>query len=109
MQISHLWRLLCKHHGLQHPEMVMAEIRFSILAEEILLMSHKEKCAKVSHNGPEILITRDESEFIKALLRDIRKLTDNYTLPPDACKIYEEAYDRMKLLDAKVTSHLSCL
>ncbi|HNP94212.1 MAG TPA: hypothetical protein PKJ63_01240 [Cyclobacteriaceae bacterium] len=109
MQIGHLLRLLCKHHGGQHPEIVMAESRFSILAEEILLMDHKEKCADVSHRRPEVLIMKEEAQFIKSLLRDIRKLTNNYTLPSGACKIYEEGYARMKVLDAKVVSRLSSL
>lgn len=49
---------------------------------------------------------REDNEQIKGLLKEIREVTDEYTLPSSSCATYEATYDKLKELESYTHKHL---
>ena len=47
-----------------------------------------------------------EHENAGQLLAKLRKATDNYTLPPDACPTFKALYDGLQQMEADLHQHI---
>lgn len=109
---------LINRHGDNHPE--LAEIREQIKQMGIELLYHMEK---EEDEAFPIFTTDDDNmrrklsqQLIEELeeehsteggrLATIRQLTNDFTLPDDACNSYKVAYDRLKELEDMMHEHI---
>ncbi len=114
-------------HGKHHPEtielnkifsIVYKDLRQHIMKEEEILFPYIKYLVKVKNNGskPERPyfgsiknpINMMESEHTSAgdSLFQIRKLTDNYSLPQDACTTYSTYYKELKEFEEDLHKHV---
>lgn len=120
-QLQELLDKVCNVHGEDHIELNEIRDDFNDLAEELL--SHLEKEEKVlfpsikSHfregktflsnnfEGP-ISVMEDEHELAGDLMKSIRQLTSNYTIPRDACPTYQLTYKKLAEFDQDLMQHV---
>ena len=114
-------------HGKNHPETIEAARIFSIvykelkqhlMKEEELLFPHIKYLVKVKNNESKYErpffgsvsnpIKTMEAEHVAAGdgMFDIRKLTYNYAIPPDACNTYSVYYKELKEFEEDLHKHV---
>ena len=114
-------------HGKRHPEtieinkifsVVYKDLKQHLMKEEEILFPYIKYLVKVKNNGskPELPyfgtiknpINMMESEHTSAgdSLFQIRKLTDNYSLPADACTTYSTYYKELKEFEEDLHKHV---
>lgn len=114
-------------HGKNHPEtielnkifsIVYKDLRQHILKEEEILFPYIKYLVKVKNNGskperPYFGSIKNPIEMMEAEhtsagdnLFQIRKLTDNYSLPPDACTTYTTYYKELKEFEEDLHKHV---
>jgi regulator of cell morphogenesis and NO signaling len=47
-----------------------------------------------------------DNKEIEELVKEIRKVTDNYLIPPTSCPTYENTYNRLKDLEKSLCEHI---
>lgn len=120
-QLSQFVTKVYRVHGMSHPHLADVYNKFHDLKKELMEHLIKEEqivfpLIKEYENDPsdEILnkvkeaITELEAEHDKAgdLLKQIRDLTNDYTLPPGACMTYTLTYQRLEALESDMFEHV---
>ncbi|MGC1241929.1 MAG: iron-sulfur cluster repair di-iron protein [Chryseosolibacter sp.] len=122
-EIGMLLEKVCAAHGEDNLELLNIQQDFSDLAEELLNHMGKEEMALfpaikrlVSHNSPDhpladtlqAPITMMEHEHVIAgdLMKSIRSLSNNYTVPEFACPTYRVTYQKLKEFDDDLMTHV---
>lgn len=110
-------------HAPRHPELVelkntfaklKADLEPHMLKEERVLFPMIRNLETGSAKAPgfpssvaaPIRVMRAEHEQAEQLQNRIRDLTQNFTVPADACQSYERLMDELKHLDADLKEHI---
>lgn len=113
-------------HGERHPELYKIFELFSAIKEEMEMHMHKEEAVlfpritevekMVSHNAlPQINISfiiapvsvmEQEHEHAGNLMEEIRKLTENFTPPADACTTYKLSFAALQNFEKDLHQHV---
>ena len=123
--LGHLEKVAAKH-GERFPDMVKVFRLFEVVKEEMGLHMQKEelvlfprikeieklfddnvktKLATGYINGP-VSVLEMEHEHAGALLEDIRRLTNDYTPPPDACTTFKVCLTELKEFEEDLHCHV---
>jgi regulator of cell morphogenesis and NO signaling len=125
--ISELANKVAKVHGDKHPEAIKVAEIFDVVAKDLLLHLMKEEkilfpfikdLANIQKNGgklPEtsfgnvsnpIQVMESEHEQVGESLQTIRDLTNNFTLPEDACNSYTILYKKLAEYENDLHKHV---
>jgi regulator of cell morphogenesis and NO signaling len=124
--ITELVQKVAGHHGKQHKELLRVnelylilrhELNTHFLKEEKVLFPHIKQLVAIQENtsaAKAILVNIDEPlqmmeadhEVAGELLSEIRKTTNNYTLPSDACNSFKLLYHKLKSLEEDLHQHV---
>ena len=120
VQLKELLDKVYSVHGDDHIE--LAEIRddFSDLSEELVTHMHKEEMVlfpaiiRISQNKSDptsnlespIRVMEDEHETAGDLMKSIRQLTKEYTIPRDACPTLSMTYKKLEEFDQDLMQHV---
>ena len=125
--ISELVQKVAGHHGAVHPELIKLadlytilrhELNAHFLKEERVLFPHVKELvkAKQTHTSPSPTGIQNISEPLQmmgadheaagGLLADLRKVTNDYTLPADACNSFGLLYHKLKALEEDLHQHI---
>lgn len=128
---AYLWRELpetgnlvttiLRVHGENHPELMdiykdynalRTELEIHLTKEEITqypairkyLETDSKEDLKIAVN----IIDELEEEHTEAgnLLKELRRLTNNYTLPADACTTYDKTYKKLEEMESDIFQHI---
>lgn len=126
-RVESLFREVIARHGKQHPELKRMEALFSRTAKDLHMHFVREEqtlfpyIARVEQavtlSAPVswpafgtvenpirmMLIDHDQTDDE---LKEIRKLSANYTAPPDACPTYMALYESLKAFDQDMQEHV---
>ena len=122
-EIGALLEKVCEAHGEDNIELLNIQQDFSDLADELLNHMEKEEVAlfpalkkmeNYNDSGHPLLetlrspISMMEEEHVVAgdLMKSIRKLSNNYTVPEFACPTYRVAYQKLKDFDNDLMTHV---
>lgn len=122
-EISALLEKVCAAHGEDNIELLNIQQDFSDLADELLNHMGKEEIALFpaikrleAHNGSghpledtlQAPITMMEKEHVVAgdLMKSIRSLSNNYTVPDYACPTYRVTYQKLREFDNDLMTHV---
>lgn len=107
----------CLAHGAEHPELMKIRDTFQILALE--LEEHLEKEEKIlfpeiryttpdRHASLQIVLEDIDDEHREAgnLIKSIRQLTHEYTVPEDACTTYTLAFKKLEEFERDLMQHI---
>lgn len=118
---------VAKVHGQNHPELSKVRDLFSKVAgelsahmkkEELVLFPFIKKMVKSEKEGKEmhfphfttvanpIVMMEDEHEEAGNILKEIARLTDNYTAPAHACNTYRALYDKLEEFEEDLHQHI---
>lgn len=119
--IPMLYELLdkvCNVHGETHPELFNVREKFQRLGEELNGHMNKEErvlfpaikmmsenLSKIPLKQP-LLVMMAEHEAAGILIKEIRELTGNYTLPPDVCTTYRLTFMKLEEFDNDLMQHI---
>lgn len=115
--IGRLSETVLKAHGRNHPELFRIHTLFGSLRAELEQHLIKEETtlfplygtpeADVSDNlVPVILALRAEHEAAGNLLKQLRQLTNDYTVPDGGCPTWQELYDAMTGMEGDLFEHI---
>lgn len=108
-------------HGSNHPELndvfklfhaLKTEVEQHIIKEEAeifpLIKEYEQEpdAAKLKHVNQVIETLEQEHEQSGNLLKQLRKVTDDYNLPPDACNTYTLTYQKLEALEGDLFRHI---
>lgn len=107
-------------HGMNHPELIRVHELFLTLKRELLEHTKKEDeqsfplilklAGGIVENREEIIneIIQLEKEhhITGSILKELRDVTSDYTLPPDACGTYQIVYKRLEKLEEDTFMHI---
>lgn len=114
-------------HAAAHPELRRIKTLFSELRQELLMHLTKEEQTlfpyisrmeeSVTHGIPfprpafgtvqnPVRMMVMEHDHAGAALQEMRNLSGNYQLPPDACNSYRALYDGLKLFESDMHQHV---
>jgi len=113
-----LFDKVCSAHGDNHPELFEIKNSFQLLSEE--LMQHMDKEERIlfpaikmmrdsSTEFPfaqPITVMKDEHESAGNLIKEIRTLTSNYTVPKDVCTTYRMMFTKLEAFDNDLMQHI---
>lgn len=124
--INELARKVTEHHGSNHPELYDFSKRVNLFLNDML--QHMEKEEKVLFPQIKLLVQHErdhnQGHFMKGIipgaikmmmqehevsgedLRFFRKLTNNYTLPSDACNSYAYLFKKMEEFENDLFIHI---
>ena len=122
--LNHLEKVVSKH-GQRHPELikimdlfteVKRELEQHMMKEEVILFPRiKEMELMVNNNVKEsqlvfidapIHVMEIEHEKAANLLNEINGITNDYTVPADACTTFRLAYDELKMFEHDLHKHV---
>lgn len=123
--LGYLQKIASKH-GSRHPELLKVLELFTAVKEEMELHMGKEEnvlfprikeAEQILAEGKELLINRNylqspismmeqEHDHAGAMLAEIRKLTNNYTPPEDACTTYRLSFVVLKAFELDLHTHV---
>lgn len=120
-ELSEYTTKILRVHGLNHEELstvhklfhnLKTELDQHLIKEEELLFPlikeydrspSSELLSKIS----EVMKgTEDEHEAAGDILKELRRLTDNFTTPQDACNTFRLTYDKLQELEADLFQHI---
>nr|WP_121271179.1 iron-sulfur cluster repair di-iron protein [Pedobacter schmidteae] len=125
--ITELANKVARVHGAEHPETIKIAALFSEVACELMLHLRKEEqilfpfikeLADIENNGGilkespfgkvsnPIQLMESEHEHAGAALQEIRDLTQNFTLPADACNSYMILYKKLDEYENDLHRHV---
>lgn len=115
-EAAELLNTLLRVHGKNHRELfemyqlfgrLKTDLEQHLLKEETLLFPILDKA---SHNRSEVVALTDEiiteHETAGEILRELRKISDNYSLPSDACNTYRKTYALLEELEEDLHQHI---
>jgi len=122
-EIAALLEKVCAAHGADNIELLNIQQDFNDLAEELLNHMGKEEMAVFpaikrleGHNESDhpltdtlkapIAMMEDEHVIAGDLMKSIRKLSNNYTVPEFACPTYQVTYQKLKEFDDDLMTHV---
>ncbi len=119
-ELNELLDKVCSVHGDRHPYLYSINQTFSDLAAELLQHMHKEEIilfpeAKrlfAGHTEPAfnvnapLAVMEDEHEYAGNLIKSIRKLTNTYSPPADACPTFKVTYRKLQEFDQDLMQHI---
>lgn len=121
IQMQELLEKVCNVHGEDHAELPEIRDNFSTLSEELLSHMHKEEMIlfpsiiKISQNksgqpfsnlDSPIRVMEDEHEAAGDLIKSIRLLTNQYTIPRGACPTFSMTYKKLEEFDQDLMQHI---
>lgn len=105
-------------HGEKHPELYRVREKFQRLAEELIDHMNKEErilfpaikmmsenVSKIPLEQP-LAVMMEEHEAVGNLIKEIRQLTGNYTLPSDVCSTYRITFRKLEDFDNDLMQHI---
>jgi regulator of cell morphogenesis and NO signaling len=124
--ISQLVNKVAGHHGGHHPFLITVsqlyttlgqELNTHFMKEEKVLFPHIKQLVKAKQNGtaPDTFIEdinqplqmmEADHESAGELLAEIRKVTNDYTLPLGACNSFALVYHKLKSLEEDLHQHI---
>ncbi|HEX5482100.1 MAG TPA: iron-sulfur cluster repair di-iron protein [Terriglobia bacterium] len=126
-RIGPLVEKVVQAHGAAHPELRRIKSLFSELCQELLMHLTKEEQTLFPYiSRMEALVTQGlsfprpafgtvqnpvrmmimEHDHAGAALQEMRSLSTNYQLPPDACNSYRALYDGLKSFERDMHQHV---
>ncbi len=121
---AHLLKVSSKH-GSRHPELheiysiferVADEMSAHMIKEERILFPAIKEIQRLAESGPEALdaqslnapmqVMEMEHETVGGLLADIKKLSQRYMPPADACMTYKISFDELKEFEEDLHRHV---
>ncbi len=121
---AHLFKVSSKH-GSRHPELheiysiferVADEMSAHMIKEERILFPAIKEIQRLAESGAESLDAKSlnapmevmemEHETVGDLLADIKKLSQRYTPPSDACMTYKISFDELKEFEEDLHRHV---
>lgn len=123
IQLPELLDKVCSVHGEDHIELLEIRDDFNDLAEELIAHMHKEEkvlfpaLARISQDKSghalsshameaPIRVMEDEHESAGDLMKSIRQLTHQYTIPRDACPTLSLTYKKLEEFDQDLMQHI---
>lgn len=112
--LTELLEKICRVHGVAHPELMEIQIKFQMLAEELLQHMVKEERvlfpairsgSTLSLRAP-IQVMEEEHELAGNLIKEIRLLSGNYKCPENVCLTYEATYQQLQAFDHDLMQHI---
>lgn len=118
---------VAKVHGQNHPELykvsdlfrkVAGELSSHMKKEELVLFPFIKKMVRFEKEGREmhfphfttvanpIVMMEDEHEEAGNILKEIARLTNNYTPPANACNTYRALYDKLEEFEEDLHQHI---
>jgi regulator of cell morphogenesis and NO signaling len=124
--ISDLVYKVADHHGSNHPHLIRLselyttlrqELNAHFMKEEKILFPHIKQLVKAKQTGtlPEtdlqnisepLRMMEADHEAAGEVLRQIRKITNDYTLPSGACNSFALMYHKLKSLEEDLHQHI---
>jgi regulator of cell morphogenesis and NO signaling len=120
-QLSPYVTKVSRVHGENHPELLQIFMLFSELKSELIEHTTKEEATSFPfilqlEQNPELENRAEMVEEIRELekehdhagdlLRQIRGITSDYTLPVDACGTYRLVYKRLEMIESELFMHV---
>jgi regulator of cell morphogenesis and NO signaling len=126
-RLSPLLDKVCSVHGDRHPELLRVRDIFGSLAQELTTHMMKEDSVLFPHivRMEEAVIAHepvipppfgtvrnpvsmmlDEHDNAREALRELRRMTGDYTAPPDACISYRTLYGALADFEADLHQHI---
>ncbi len=126
-EISPYLNKVCRVHGTNHPELLEIQEKFIDSATELTHHMHKEEnilfpyirriVKSQSEESPlepphfgtvqnPISMMMDEHDAEGQRFRDIAKLSNNYTAPPEACNTYRVTYALLQEFEEDLHKHI---
>jgi len=122
-EIESLLEKVCEAHGEDNIELLNIQQDFKDLAEELLNHLGKEELAlfpaikrlegQNDHGQPvgdtlnaPIAMMEHEHQVAGDLMKSIRRLSNNYTVPESACPTYRVTYQKLKEFDNDLITHV---
>jgi regulator of cell morphogenesis and NO signaling len=115
---QHLWKVVSKH-GITFPFMAEVENIFKQVSQDLLHHMMKEEMIlfpkikraetnPVDSNGVQVIINVMEREHLDAgnMMEKIKVLTNNYTVPENACVTFRICLDELKMFEADLHKHV---
>ncbi len=108
-------------HGEHHPHLLRVQEIFKLLRSElidhtddedttvfplILDYLHSPTSAKKESLTPHVTELEQEHDTAGRLLKELRKITDNFTPPAEACGTYRLVYARLEQLEKETFEHV---
>lgn len=120
-EISRLTTLILRVHGPNHPELARVHKLFHMLKME--LEAHLTKEEAVQYPAIKTYIAGDLKTDLKAatgiiheleeehtaagdLLKELRKVSKDFSIPDDACDSFKSAYQKLQELESDVFQHI---
>lgn len=109
---------VCDVHSMEHPELLGVRTKFNLLSKELVQHMEKEErilfpAIKLMSNSSKVIpieqplaVMKDEHEEAGNLIKEIRELTSNYTLPNDVCTTYRITYKKLEAFDNDLMQHI---
>lgn len=106
---------IARVHGERHPELVTLNQLFielatlmepQLRAEESELFPMLRASEDLGGALERMTAVTNGHQAAMALVEGMRKATDGYRLPPDACRTYTVAFQKLSDLDADLTTHM---
>lgn len=120
-RISELTTIILRVHGLHHPELskvhklfhtVKMELESHLTKEETIqypaIREYEKSKSDADLNIALNIINELEEEHTKAgdILKELRKVTNDYKIPDDVCETFELTYKKLKEMEADVFQHI---
>jgi regulator of cell morphogenesis and NO signaling len=120
-QLGELTTKVLRAHGPNHSELFKVHKLYSTLKteleqhlikeEEILFPAIKEYVGKPSKDFPDrtgtvLRETEEEHEAAGGILKELRKVTDEYRVPEDGCTTYHMTYEKLQELESDLFRHI---
>lgn len=120
-ELGELTTKIMRVHGLNHKDLfrvhklfsaLKAELEQHLLKEEEILFPMIKDCvnnAKARELDEIMLIvkeTEDEHEAAGDILKELRRITEDYQVPADGCGTYEKTYRTLEELESDLFQHI---
>ncbi len=112
-EISAFAKKVASVHGERHPELVKIDLIWQQLSAELLLHLEKEEKElfpyfKAAEKGKELPLSALENEHEEAglAMAQIRELSNDFTLPEDACATYRVLFQMLEDFETDLHLHV---
>jgi len=125
MIVSHLRKVAFKH-GEKHPENIQIALKFEEISneleshmrkEEMILFPYIKKLVQIKKNSNQsaivnsfinnpIKVMEHEHETVGNLMLEIRKLSNDFTPPANACTTYKLSYNELREFEEDLHHHI---
>lgn len=120
-ELSELTTAVLRAHGLNHPDLFKVHKLFHNLKTELdqHLIKEEELLFPLiklyeTGNNPDVISKlksvkneiESEHEAAGDVLKELRNITEDYTVPEDGCQTYEKAFERFQELEADLFRHI---